>query len=105
MDEKRKKSVELIHSILLDHDSSQKIEEAIYDSFPDIKKYSQKIRSILFNLKSKSKFREDILQKIIPIEKIPFLSPAEMDSNLWDPIFNKAAKKAKANTILNRLVA
>lgn len=103
---KRQKSVDIIHSIILDQDIAKNIEAAIHDKFhTDIKKYSQKVRSIIFNLRSKSKFREDILQKKILVQDIPDMIPAEIDSSLWDPIFHKAAKKQKINEIINKLAA
>ena len=105
---KRQNSVEIIHSILLDLDSATKIEQVIHDACrldPNQKKYSQKIRSIIYNLKSNEKFREDILQKNISIEDLPHMRPADIDSTLWDPIFNKAARKRKINEIINRIAA
>ena len=108
-DSKRQKSVEIIHSILLDLDSATKIEQVIHDACrldPNHqKKYSQKMRSIIYNLKSNEKFREDILQKNISIEDLPHMRPADIDSTLWDPIFNKAARKRKINEIINRIAA
>lgn len=105
-DSKRQKSIDIIHSILLDVDSARKIEEVIHDAFRlDHKKYCQKIRSIIFNLKSNDTFREDILQKKIVIEDLPNMRPADIDSTLWDPIFNKAARKRKINEIINKIAA
>ncbi len=106
MENKRVKSIDLIHSIILDKDSSTQIEEEIHKIFhSDLKKYSQKIRSIIFNLKSSSRFREDILTKKIPIEDVPNMSPAEIDSTLWDPIFKKTIRIREMNAIINKLAA
>lgn len=103
---KRQKSIDIIHSIILHHDAAKNIEQAIHDKFHgDMKKYSQKVRSIIFNLKSKSKFREDILQNKIKFEDLPNMNPADIDSTLWDPIFQKAAKKKQINEIINKLAA
>lgn len=106
MENKRIKSIDLIHSIMLDKDSSTQIEEEIYKIFhSDLKKYSQKIRSIIFNLKSSSSFREHILTKKIPIKDVPNMSPAEIDSTLWDPIFKKATRIREMNAVINKLAA
>ena len=104
MENKRGKSIDLINSIMLHKDSSTQIEEEIYKIFhSDSKKYSQKIRSIIFNLKSSLRFREGILTKKIPIEDVPNMSPAEIDSTLWDPIFQKVTRIREMNAIINKL--
>ena len=104
--DKRQKSIDIIHSIILHKEAAKNIEKAIHDKFnADMKKYAQKIRSITFNLKLNQKFREDILQNKIRFEDLPNMNPADIDSTLWDPIFEKAAKKRKINEIINRLAA
>lgn len=104
MEEKRSKSTDLIYSVLCDLEYATRIEGSIHNAFKnDLKKYCQKIRSIVFNLKSNSEFREKILQNRIDIAILPYFSPAEVDSTLWDPIFKKRERKRKINELIDQI--
>lgn len=104
MDKKRLKSQEILKHILLHETLSKKIEEYVFLEFGnDEKKYSQKIRSLTFNLRSNSNFREDVIRNNVDPAKLPHMSPDDIDTSTRNEIHLKIARKRKASALIDAI--
>lgn len=105
-DPKRIKCIGLLNAVLLNMETCEKIEEIIHDAFKtDVVKYNRKMRSLLFNFKNDSNFRESVLQRKHDLKVLPHITPSEINSRLWDPIFEKIEKKRLINEQIDKLCA
>ena len=106
LESKRKKCVGMLNAVLLHMETSEKIENIVHEAFrSDTKKYNQKMRSLLFNFKNDQAFRESVLQRKYDLNVLPNIAPCDINSRLWDPIYEKIEKKRKINEQINKLCA
>ena len=106
MDKKRLKSVEILKHTLLHETLSKKIEHFVFLAFGNNEiKYSQKIRSLTFNLRSNSSFREDVIRNNVDPSKLPHMSPDDIDTSTRDEIHCKLAKKRKASALIDSITS
>lgn len=92
----RDKAYKLLFDILRDDSSAREIEVACHQWCDgNYRSYSQKIRSIIYNLKKNSKFYDDVCKKKYSPKVLMNLKPSSIDEDLWRPIFESIEKKRK----------
>ena len=92
----RDKAYKLLFDLLHDDTLTMEIEVACYHwSSGNTKSYSQKIRSIIYNLKNNSKFYDDVCDKKYPPEVLMNLEPSSINEDLWRPIYVSIEEKRR----------
>lgn len=101
----RSKAYNLFNDILNNDARSDTLEKYIYNMSKDHhqswenpnfrKMYTSKVRSIKFNLTNPQNpaFLEKVLSREISVKKLPYMSCYEMYPEMYEPIFEKIAKK------------
>ena len=92
----RDKAYKLLFDILRDDILAMEIEMACYHlSSGNKRSYSQKIRSIIYNLKNNSKFYDDVCDKKYSPEVLLNLEPSAINEDLWRPIYDSIEAKKR----------
>lgn len=92
----RDKAYKLLFDTLHDDTLAMEIEVACHDwSSGKNKSYSQKIRSIIYNLKNNSKFYDDVCNKKYSPEVLMNLEPSAINEDLWRPIYDSIEEKRR----------
>lgn len=92
----RDKAYKLLFDILHDDTLAMQIELACHDwSNNNNRLYSQKIRSIIYNLKNNSKFYDDVCEKKYSPKVLMNLEPSAINEDLWRPIYDSIEEKKR----------
>ena len=92
----RLKAHKLLFGVLHDDSLCADIENQCYIwSNGNQKKYTQKIRSIIYNLRSNSKFYDDVCDRKYSSDLLMKLEPADVNKELWIPVYNTLENKRK----------
>lgn len=101
----RKKALEYLDDIMDDYDRTKTLERYIfkyvsekYTNWNDItfrKAYFAKVRSIAFNLQNKNNpnFIKRFKNHEVSVKKLPYMTPYELFPEMYEPIFEKVARK------------
>ena len=57
------------------------------------KKYTQKIRSIIYNLKNNKQFYDDVCERKYTFDELMKLSPEDMNEHVWKQVFDNINDK------------
>ena len=92
----RDKAHKLLFDSLHDDTLAMEIEMACYHwSSGNKRSYSQKIRSIIYNLKNNAKFYDDVCEKKYSPEVLMHLKPSAINEDLWRPIYDSIEEKKR----------
>lgn len=100
----------LLFDVTHDDDVSTEIESSCHKwSNGDRKMYSQKIRSIIHNLKNNSKFYDDVCQRKYTSDELMELKPMDINAGLWKPVYdsieNKRRKLKKSTDMIDDILS